>query len=121
MLSACSPEMEGSVPSGMGSPSLRCGFDSPGFETAVGLTRGLDSAGDVCRSALRASLWRPFTIARSVAVKGRVCVGEVAAELGEWTRMAAKFQEAVGAEARVAASNDCPWECRAACAERKSQ
>src|SRR5437588_9064057 len=93
MLSNCSPEMEGSVPlgMGMGSPSLRCGFDSPGFETADCLTRGSDSAGDGCRSALRASLWRPFTIARS---------GEIAAELGEETGRAAKLQARVGAEAR---------------------
>src|SRR5271165_4799267 len=102
MLSACSPEMVGSVPFGMGigSPSLRCGFDSAGLGAADWLTRGSDSAGDVCRSALRASLWRPFTIARSVAIKGLVCIPEVVAELGEWTGIAVKLQETDGAEAR---------------------
>ena len=58
-------------------------FRLPGFGTADALTLGPD----VCRRHLpvsaRASLWLPFTIARSVAVKGRVCVEEVAAKLGE--------------------------------------
>jgi hypothetical protein len=110
MLSACSPEMDGSAPLGMGSPPSRCSFDSLGSETADWLTRGSDSPGGR-RSALRESLWRPFTIARSVAVKERVCVGEVAAELRELIGISAKLQETAGARARswsgrTAASND---------------